>query len=104
MRVVAWGVVVDAMDVPESGADLSSWTLVTGHVFGSVSEHAGSMYEPSIASDFSGFLPVFTTDGCKPVAVDYDADRVVQSAWNWNLTGNQIFGQGFLTPIPQRWI
>ena len=81
MRVVAWGVVVDAMDVPESGADLSSWTLVTGHVFGSVSEHAGSMYEPSIASDFSGFLPVFTTDGCKPVAVDYDADRVVQSAW-----------------------
>ena len=24
---------------------------------------------------------MFTTDGCEPLAADYDADRVVQSAW-----------------------
>ena len=46
-----------------------------------VSEPDASYYEPSIRSDFSGFLPVFTTDGCEPLAAEYDAVRVVQSAW-----------------------
>ena len=69
------------MDVMESGPDLNSWTVVTDHGFGPFSEHSGSMYEPSLASDFSGFLPAFTADGCSPVAVGYDADKIVQSAW-----------------------
>ena len=69
------------MDALESGTDLNSWTLVTDNGCGTFSAHSGSLYEPSIASDFSGFLPAFTTDGCLPVAVGYDADRIVQFAW-----------------------
>ena len=83
MQVVAWGffVVFSAMDLQETEHDRDSWTHVSDFGFGQVSEPDASYYEPSIRSDFSRFLPVFTTDGCEPLAADYDADRVVQSAW-----------------------
>ena len=69
------------MDLQETDPGLDSWTNVTDLGFGVVSEPAASYYEPSIRSDFSGFMPAFTTDGCEPLAANYDTDRVVQSAW-----------------------
>jgi hypothetical protein len=69
------------MDLQETDPDRDSWTHVSDYVFAQVSEQDATDYEPSIKSDFSGFLPAFTTDGCEPLSAGYDADRVVQSAW-----------------------
>ena len=69
------------MESSELESDVGSWTQV-----GTIGElqpfgDQQSDYEPSILDDFSGFIPVFTSDGQVPLVDKYDAERVLQSAW-----------------------
>ena len=82
MRVGAWGVGSQiAMESSELESDVGSWTQVG--TIGELQPFGEQLtdYEPSILDDFSGFIPVFTSDGQVPLVDKYDAERVVQSAW-----------------------
>ena len=69
------------MESSELESDVGSWTQVG--TIGELQPFGEQLtdYEPSILDDFSGFIPVFTSDGQVPLVDKYDAERVVQSAW-----------------------
>ena len=102
--------VLRAMETFETGSDLSTWTHV-GYTDGrQIQFDQPSEYEPSILSEFAGFLPHVTSDGFESFPEDYSAEKMVQAEWihfqtrSWNFTGNQTFGQGFWTRMFQHWI
>ena len=73
--------VLRAMETFETGSDLSTWTHV-GYTDGrQIQFDQPSEYEPSILSEFAGFLPHVTSDGFESFPEDYRAEKMVQAAW-----------------------
>ena len=69
------------MEELETESHLSSWTHVGHTGFQQAPGDGLTDYEPSILSEFAGFLPHVTSDGLESFPEDYNADRVVQAAW-----------------------
>ena len=89
------------MEPPEGDEELRSWTPVTDLGF---QDGQSSGYDPSCCTDFSGFLPHGTSDGQEPLSLQYNADRILHSAWNSlpsrepELYGEHDFWTRFLDP------
>ena len=95
------------MDVPGNlDEDLASWSHVENQTAGDVHElfDPGTVYEPSLLSDFSAMLPAVSDASVDTLADDYNAEMVVQSAWQ-TLTNRELelpwdggFWNSFLDP------